>query len=241
MLPPHGKIDCRVCYEGTNDNVIEPALNWRMTNNPGAWGSATPEYLVLGFSKGFTQANLYEHNRFEDVAFADMRDRLTKALHTIGVLENNMSVSEKIEDPNSNIAFGSLIRCSVAMAIVTDGENCGYSCTGPVINKSFREIPHVIENCTDKYLRNLPESIKAVIMLGNSDAYLKAICSVLKRLFKDTYEVVNDVTVKAGGLLWVQVSHPSGINGHFGAWLTSDAGTGIKRKLATDGIKSINS
>jgi len=25
-----------------------------MDNNPGAWGSSNPEYLVLGFSKGFT-------------------------------------------------------------------------------------------------------------------------------------------------------------------------------------------
>ncbi len=54
MLPAHGKIECRVCYQDSKEKAIEPALRWRMDNNPGAWGSSNPEYLVLGFSKGFT-------------------------------------------------------------------------------------------------------------------------------------------------------------------------------------------
>lgn len=54
MLPTHGKIECRVCYQSTKEKVIEPALQWRMVNKPGACGSSNPEYLVLGFSKGFT-------------------------------------------------------------------------------------------------------------------------------------------------------------------------------------------
>ena len=36
MLPEHGKIECRVCYQGIKEKVFEPALHWRMVNNPGA-------------------------------------------------------------------------------------------------------------------------------------------------------------------------------------------------------------
>ena len=33
MLPEHGKIECRVCYQGIKEKVFEPALHWRMVNN----------------------------------------------------------------------------------------------------------------------------------------------------------------------------------------------------------------
>ncbi len=240
MLPEHGKIECRVCYQGIKEKVFEPALHWRMVNNPGAWGSSNPEYLVLGFSKGFTQANLFEQERFEDVAFAKMRNRLTKALHVVDVLEHDCCVDSKIEDPHSNIAFSSLIRCSVSKAEIKNGLNCGYSCIGPVINRAFQEIPQIIENCTDRYLRDLPKSIRAVILLGNSDAYLKSIRTVLKRLFSDTFKQINDVSIQADGFLWVHVSHPSGLNGHFNKWLTSENNSGIKRKQAIEGLSYIS-
>src|SRR5690348_13165688 len=53
-LPSHGRIACRRCFAGT-DEVLTLG-KWRVVNDPGAWGSATPTVLVLGFSKGFTQA-----------------------------------------------------------------------------------------------------------------------------------------------------------------------------------------
>ena len=81
---------------------------------------------------------------------------------------------------------------------------------------------------------------RAVILLGNSDAYLKSIRTVLKRLFSDTFKQINDVTIQADGFLWVHVSHPSGLNGHFDKWLTSEAGSGVKRKQAMEGLSYIS-
>ena len=62
-----------------------------------------PEYLVLGFSKGATQAGFYDHGTFENVAFAGMRPRLTLALQAVGVLTETESVDEKISNPNSKV------------------------------------------------------------------------------------------------------------------------------------------
>src|SRR5690606_22433995 len=114
MLPKHGKIECRLCFSSVEGNTLKPNANWRIINDPGAWGGGSgPDYLVLGFSKGATQAGIYESGRFESVAFAGMRPRLTEALRAMGALSNAESSDAKIGDPNSNIAFGSLIRCSV--------------------------------------------------------------------------------------------------------------------------------
>lgn len=241
MLPEHGKIECRVCYNGSEDSIITPAPNWRMVNDPGAWGSNSPEYLVLGFSKGSTQAGLYENGQFESVAFANMRGRLTESLKAIGLLKDKEVVSEKISDPNSNITFGSLIRCSVSRTESKNGARGGYSCTGPIINKSFNEIPHILKNCSEKYLRKLPKNLKAVILLGNSDQYVKAVRAILRRMFRESFEVINQMAVKADGHTWVHIAHPSGLNGHFNNWLSSEDGPGLKRKQAIEGINSNSS
>lgn len=236
MLPKHGKINCRVCFDDAKEKVIKPAVNWRMVNDPGAWGSQTPEYLVLGFSKGATQAGLYENGKFEDVAFANMRDRLTSALIAVGILPANENVTSRISNPNSSIAFGSLVRCSVSRAETKNGILGGYSCTGPIIGKSFKEIPEIIANCSEKYLRDLPKEIRVVVMLGNSDQYVKAVKKLLKAMFEDSFCEINDMAVKADGKVWVHVAHPSGLNGHFNTWLTSNSGPGLKRHKAIAGI-----
>ena len=64
-LPEHGKIQCRRCFP---DKAIAHTDGlWRITNDPGAWGSRNPRYLVLGFSKGFTQADAYANGPFDAV------------------------------------------------------------------------------------------------------------------------------------------------------------------------------
>ena len=79
-LPLHGRITCRKCF--TTDREIEEIGLWQAVNDPGAWGSDRPSVLVLGFSKGFTQANAYRRDAFEAIPFKGdvMRARLTAAL-----------------------------------------------------------------------------------------------------------------------------------------------------------------
>jgi hypothetical protein len=83
-LPPHDPISCRNCFSST-ENVMEFG-NWRVVNNPGAWGSAAPKILALGVSKGFAQATAYHRGFFDDVPFKDMRLRLSAMLTVLGVL-----------------------------------------------------------------------------------------------------------------------------------------------------------
>ncbi len=239
MLPEHGKINCRACFNDCNGNQIKPHPDWQMINDPGAWGSSTPDYLVLGFSKGATQAGIYEKGRFENVAFAGMRPRLTQVLHKMGLLGESETSDQKINDPKSNIAFGSLIRCSVSRKDHKSSQKQGknvYSCTGPLITKSFSEIPEIINTCTSKYLVNLPKTVKAVIFLGNSDAYVKDCQNLLRHKFPSDFEKLNDMAVRADGRVWIHVAHPSGLNGHFNTWLTSSSGPGEKRIMAQQAI-----
>jgi hypothetical protein len=108
VLPAYGKIQCRECFSLTDGETTKPHPEWRMINDPGAWGGSIPKYLVLGFSKGSTQAGIYQNGKFEDIAYAGMRPRLTVALQSMGVLQNTETVDEKIGDPESNIHLAHL-------------------------------------------------------------------------------------------------------------------------------------
>ena len=58
-LPMHGRVTCTDCFTAGGVEFDRTRLEgdgWRITSNPLAWGSATPEIVVLGFSKGPTQA-----------------------------------------------------------------------------------------------------------------------------------------------------------------------------------------
>ena len=242
MFPRHGKIDCNVCFDD-GVTLTKPNCNWKMINDPGAWGGGeNPEYLVLGFSKGATQANYYDSGAFEKVAFKGMRPRLTHALRAVGILSDIETADEKIEDPNSNIAFGSLIRCSVSRIDERATKQKGvetYSCTGPLIKKSFKEIPDILTRCTDNFLSRLPKSIKVVFMLGNDDGYVKSCQKLLMDKFSDDFNIINPMAVYADNRVWVHLAHPSGLNGHFGKWLNAEDGAGIKRKEVIEAISSL--
>ena len=239
MLPAHGKIECRSCFTATSSKIMTPHPDWRMINDPGAWGSSEPEYLVLGFSKGATQAGFYDDGRFEDVAFKGMRPRLTKVLRAMGVLSESETVDRRIADPESSVAFGSLVRCSVSRrdekASLKKGSPV-FACTGPLISKSFAEIPHVIRTCATRYLASLPSSVRVVFFLGNTDSYVKSCQSLLRELFPSGFAAFNEMAVRADGRLWVHLAHPSGLNGHFDAWLNTASGPGAKRVEAANAV-----
>lgn len=203
-----------------------------MINDPGAWGSTSPEVLVLGFSKGATQAGIYQTGKFEDIAFAGMRPRLSQLLQAMKHLPLDETADQRISDPNSKISFGSLIRCSVSRRDVkSSAKQCKevFACTGPLISKSFSEIPEVISTCTTKYLRNLPSSLRLVLFLGNTDSYVKSCQELVRGLYPNTFSRINQMAVRADGRIWVHLAHPSGLNGHFNDWLESEIGPGLKR------------
>lgn len=98
-LPVHGKFSCHKCYQTCEDSFHQPHNLWNMRNDPAAWGGSEPEILVLGFSKGSTQANIYQNGKFEDIAFGGKaRNRLDEALKRIGVLPLKEHITKHIED-----------------------------------------------------------------------------------------------------------------------------------------------
>lgn len=60
-LPNSGRIACSICHalkpvKFDETHTESSSKDWRIKANPLAWGNPRPEVLVLGFSKGKTQA-----------------------------------------------------------------------------------------------------------------------------------------------------------------------------------------
>jgi hypothetical protein len=130
-FPTHGRIACRRCF--TSDEQSQTVGKWQMVNDPAAWGSATPWVLLLGFSKGFTQANAFKTGRFEDIPFKDMRSRLTEELRLLGIIGKSETVDEKMVATETDMAFGSFVRCSLSRT----NRKGKLVCTGEVMPKAF--------------------------------------------------------------------------------------------------------
>lgn len=234
-FPTHGRIACRRCFK--DDFDIQILSEWQIVNDPGAWGSAIPEVMVLGFSKGFTQANAYRSGRFEDIPFKDMRPRLTDALRAIGVLELTEKVDEKMDASELRLGFGSLVRCSLSRMNEKNGR---LECTGKVMPKAFvEEVSAIVHRCAETFLVSLPASTRLVLMLGTTNAYIRGCKSLIKALHGQDYTELNEVGYRTGPVHWAHISHPSPLNGHHGKWLDGQPSTkpGRKRLLAEEIIR----
>lgn len=242
MLPNHGKMTCRECFPSVSGNEFHPHTDWKLINQPAAYGSSEPRYLVLGFSKGATQQALYERGPIEQVAFAKMRPRLSTALQVMGVLEPGDSVDRWIANPKSHFAFGSLIRCSASRKNGNKQDAQGnpvYATSGALIKKSFKEIPEVLSRCASRYLSNLPASLETVFVLGNDDGYVDGFKNLIRRLYPDNFRELNSMAYMAGNKRWVHLAHPSPANGHFSAWETGSGKAGQKMRAAKAALAAV--
>lgn len=233
-LPPHGRITCRRCF--TADDHTQMIGKWQMVNDPAAWGSASPEILILGFSKGFTQANAFRSGRLEDIPFKNMRIRLTEELRLLGVIGATETVDQKIVGTEIKFAFGSLVRCSLSR-FNAKGK---LGCTGEVMPKAFtEEISSKLRNCAETFLTNLPASVRLVLMLGTTDSYIAGCRDVIRSLHRTQFTDINPVSYRTGDVIWIHVSHPSGLNGHHPAWMAGDPATkpGHKQNLALAAVR----
>lgn len=228
-LPVHGKISCHKCYQTCVDDLHQPHNLWNMRNDPAAWGGSEPEVLVLGFSKGSTQANIYQNGKFEDIAFGGVaRNRLDEALKRIGVFPLEEHITKHIEDRDSRFAFGSLVRCS----LTREGKDGKHASSGPLVVKSFKEIPDILNNCAQKFLAGLPEKTKTILMLGVSDAYIDGCYKLISNIYP-AMKKINDVAYCDGNKLFVHITHPSPSNGNFSNWTVGNT----KFELAVEALK----
>jgi len=225
-LPEHGKIECRKCFT-TADVVFEPHPKWRLRNDPGAWGCSRPKVLVLGFSKGETQSDIYKNGSFDDVAFGGeiTRRYLTKILRKVGLLLSSETVDEKIASNEDYFAFGSLVRCSAARVDDDEVKKTGekkYLTSGKLILKSFSEIPEIINNCAEEYLADVPDSVELICFLGVTDQYIKKCKNIIKSLYPTGFKDIDVISYKTNRFLCVHLTHPSKGNGTKDAWLETD-------------------
>ena len=178
LLPKHGPVECRRCWQvlGTRTEYVSKDSRFKLVNDPAAWGSREPRVLVLGMTKGNTQSNAMStcisEGDFDKVAYAKFRDRLTAVLHAVGLAEGTNSVDLLIAAKETYFGWGSVIRCSLTG---WDAKYNKYSGESGKVLPAFDhlEMKSVVRNCFSQFLSILPERTKLVVLLGNSDGYLK--------------------------------------------------------------------
>ena len=116
-LPLHGRVNCTLCFQGKPvvfDETKRTEADWRITANPLAWGSTSPEIVVLGFSKGPTQAGALAGTPHDKIAYKGSRGNVGKILAHVGLLpevpidQYSQAVDELIADKSGRFHFGSL-------------------------------------------------------------------------------------------------------------------------------------
>jgi hypothetical protein len=230
MLPSHGRIACTRCFPASQ-SLIEIG-EWQVRNDPGAWGSANPSVLVLGFSKGATQVNIYQKGNFDDVAFGGRsRANLTAILQCIWLLKPEEHVDEKIKKDETEFAFGSLVRCSLAR---WNAKKSTYETSGALIKKSFAEVHSILHTCTQAFLHPLPDRTRLIVMLGVDDGYIRECQKLIHKLYPANFRVINEVAYGTPQHIWVHLTHPSPGNGTRNQWLSGpvNSTSGRKRELA---------
>ena len=226
-LPPHGRLTCRKCF--TSAAEIEEIEQWQVVNDPSAWGAERPEILVLGFSKGFTQATAFKSGAFEDIPFKSMRSRLTQALQRLGLLATTETVQTKFSATEQRFAFGSLVRCSLSRLNAKSGKR---ECTGQVMPKAFVEpVRKIVQRCAETFLGRLPASVRLVIMLGSGDSYIDGCRKLIATMTGQAFRPINEVAYHTPGVLWIHIAHPSGMNGYFNPWVAGAETDPSGRKL----------
>lgn len=228
-LPATGRIQCADCYGGRApafDQLRTDGDGWRITNNPLAWGNVQPEIVVLGFSKGPTQAGALSRQRHEDIAFKGGRTNLAKILHHVGLLSapDGRLVDEAISDPTGRFHFGSLVRCTVERY---DDKTSDWKGTGGGMLDKFARTPfgqRVLTACGSRHLKDLPASTRLVIMLGmgSKGSYVEACRQLYRRIRPGDWRDVNDVTYTDGKVTVVHTEHFQSQGALLPNWLSGD-------------------
>ncbi len=217
-LPKHGRINCSKCFSTSTvdfDITLTGSSEWRITANPLSWGSIEPEIIVLGFSKGPTQKGALANTEHNLIAYKGSRTNVGKILSHIGVLpvkenENYSSIIDKaIADKNGEIHFGSFIRCTVERFHEKTATWKGSG--GGMLDKFIKTTlgQKVANNCTTKFLSNLPNKTKLIVMfgLGTKLNYVQESYNLYQFARPGEWKWINDVSYTDGRIVVVHVEH----------------------------------
>lgn len=172
-LPTHGRVSCTLCHVAQTefDLVGAGTPEWRIRANPLSWGSVEPEVVVLGFSKGPTQAGDLARTPHDAVAFKGQRVWVGRILARLGLIAPvadtaamTRIVDALIADRRGRFAFGSLVRCTVERFDKGKWVGTGGDMLSGFVSNDFGR--QVAGNCAKRHLGVLPASTRLVVMMG---------------------------------------------------------------------------
>lgn len=249
-LPSQGRVRCALCHRGQPhvfDRTRTEEHGWRITNNPLAWGNPTPEVVVLGFSKGPTQAGAVLSSQPHDqIAYKGGRTNLAKILHHIGLLKapDSRLVDQAIADRNGRFHFASLIRCTVERFDERElkPEKAWKGTGGGMLDKF---VAHdfgraVLANCSTRFLSDLPDQTKLIVMLGLGTAgnYVGACRRGLGKARPGAWRTINEVTYADSKVVVVHTEHFASQGALLPNWLSGERHErGRLGRLAQAGVK----
>ena len=218
QLPSHGRVDCTLCFAEKPvvfDQSKRTEGTWRITSNPLAWGSTMPEVVVLGFSKGPTQAGALANSPHDDIAYKGSRKNVGKILAHIGLLspaapeQLKQQVDGLIATKSGRFHFGSLIRCTVERFDERSGQWKGSG--GGMLDKfvTTRFGQDVVSRCANRFLGSLPSTTRLVVMfgLGTDLNYVDEALKVFKSARPGSWRRLDQVAYTDGPLTVVHVEH----------------------------------
>lgn len=249
-LPCHGPISCRLCWAGSDakEKGFGPPVDgqpnrFRLINDPGAWGAKDPVVLVLGMSKGNTQADAMaraaEGGSFEAVPFAKMRPRLLQSLQAVGLMRGVTNLDPRFAARERDYGWGSILRCSLTGWNKKNDRWSGAS--GDVIpGLKQRDGNLALKACIQQHLTSLSERTRLIVLLGNDDRYVE----IVRRAFQGVFGPVTPLDAagnqgyRIGAQTVVHIGHPSPLNGFFDSFLTGSTATpqGVKHEQAARAV-----
>lgn len=236
-LPAHGRIDCSACFKGQPvqfDRTRRTQGHWRITANPIAWGNPEAEVVVLGFSKGPTQAGALDSTPHDEIAFKGGRAAVGRILHHVGLLPLpdganneviNQRVSALIACRTGRFHFGSLVKCTVEQY----HQEKGWIGTGAGMLDRFVASDlgrDVASCCTLKYLANLPTKTRLVLMFGTGTQfnYVEECFRLIQSARPGKWSRVGKVAYTDGKVMFVHVEHFKSQGALIPQWLGAKVG-----------------
>lgn len=216
-LPTHGRVNCTRCFSSCAcvefDTTKRTEKNWRITANPLSWGNDEPEVIVLGFSKGPTQAGALAKVPHDEIAYKGSRGNVGKILKHVGLLpphageEPGQTVSRLIEDRAGRFHFGSLIRCTVERNDSGIWKGSGGGMLDKFVATPFGK--EISNNCTMRFLKNLPSRTKLILMFGMGSKlnYVRESFELYKKARGGEWAQINKVAYTDGEVTVVHLEH----------------------------------
>lgn len=216
-LPSHGRVSCRECFRHLNDVTFDITRRtegrWRITSNPLAWGGTDPEIVVLGFSKGPTQAGALATAPHDVIAYKGKRRNVGRILRHLGLLSEQdddrlaVAVDDLISDQDGRFHFGSLIRCTVEQLHDGAWKSSGGGMLDQFVLSPFGR--QVATSCVARHLKDLPSSTRLVVMFGMGAqlSYVRSTYGLLSSVRGGEWRWINDVAYTDGRVTVVHAEH----------------------------------